>query len=67
MLMFINKQLKWIMLKQGFSKGSAGTVHLQCRRYRRWVPSPGQEDPLEKEIKPTPVFLPENPMGGGAW
>ena len=60
--MFINKQLKWIMLKQGFPKGSAGTAHLQCRRYRKRVPSLDQEDPLEKQMKPTPVFLPENSM-----
>ena len=24
-----------------------------------WVQSPGQENPLEKEWQPTPVFLPE--------
>ena len=26
----------------------------------------GQEDPLEKETQPTPVFLLENPMDTGA-
>ena len=26
-----------------------------------WVWSLGQEDPLEKEMQSTPVFLPENP------
>ena len=27
----------------------------------------GLEDPVEQEWQPTPVFLPENPMGGRAW
>ena len=31
------------------------------------VQSLGQEDPLEKEMATTPVFLPVNPMDGGAW
>ena len=28
-----------------------------------WVPSLGQEDPLEKEMEPTPVSLPEKSHG----
>ena len=40
-----------------------------------WVPSRGQEDPLEEDMATTPVFLPgehwrislENPMDTGAW
>ena len=31
------------------------------------VPSLGQEDPLEKEMQPTTVFLPGCPMERGAW
>ena len=34
-------------------------IRLQCR----WVRSLGQEDPLEKEWQPTPVFLPEKSHG----
>ena len=30
------------------------------------VPSMGQEDPLEKEIQPTPVLLPGKSHGGGS-
>ena len=32
-----------------------------------WVQSSGQEDPLEKEWQPTPVFLLENSIDRGAW
>ena len=32
-----------------------------------WVRSLGWEDPLEKEMAPTPVFLPRNPLDGGFW
>ena len=31
------------------------------------VQSLGQEDPLEKEMQPTPVFCLKNPMDRGAW
>ena len=31
-----------------------------------WVWSLGWEDPLEKEIQPTPVFLPGEFLGRGA-
>ena len=31
------------------------------------VGSLGQKDPLEKEIQPTPVFLPRKFMDRGAW
>ena len=31
------------------------------------VRSPGQEDPQEEEMQPTPVFLPGCPMDRGAW
>ena len=27
----------------------------------------GQEDPLEKEVQPSPVFLPRESMDRGAW
>ena len=30
-----------------------------------WVPSLGWEDPLEKEMQPTPVFLPGKFHGEG--
>ena len=29
--------------------------------------SPGQEDPLEKEVQPSPVFLPRESIHRGAW
>ena len=32
-----------------------------------WVQSLGWEDPLEKEMVHTPVFLPRNPMDRGVW
>ena len=32
-----------------------------------WVRSLGQEDPLEEEMQPAPVFLLENSMDRGAW
>ena len=32
-----------------------------------WVQSLGWEDPLEKKMATTPVFLPENPMGRETW
>ena len=32
-------------------------------RQEMWVQSLGQEDPLEKETQPTPVFLPGKPRG----
>ena len=31
------------------------------------VRSLGRKVPLEKEIRPTPVFLPKNPIQKGAW
>ena len=31
------------------------------------VQSLGWEDPLDKEMEPTPVFLLENPQDSGAW
>ena len=31
-----------------------------------WVQSLGQEDPLEKEMQPTPVFLPGKSHGQGS-
>ena len=31
------------------------------------VRSLGWKVPLEKEIRPTPVFLPKNPIQKGAW
>ena len=30
---------------------------------KMWVPSLGREDPLEKEMQPAPVFLPEESQG----
>ena len=32
-----------------------------------WVQSLGWEDPLEKEMATTQVFLPGKSMGSGAW
>ena len=32
-----------------------------------WVRSLGQEDPWRRKWQPTPIFLPKNPMDGGAW
>ena len=32
-----------------------------------WAQSLGWKDLLEKEMKPSPVFLPGEPMDGGAW
>ena len=36
----------------------AQTVKHLSAMQETWVPSPGWEDPLEKEMQPTPVFLP---------
>ena len=42
----------------GFSGGASGKEHAcQCRRHEMWVPSLGQEDPLERAWQPIPVFL----------
>ena len=38
-----------------------------CNAQEMWVQSLGQEDPLEKEMQPTSVFLPVKPMDRGAW
>ena len=32
-----------------------------------WVLSLGQKDPLKRKRQLTPVLLPENPIGRGAW
>ena len=32
-----------------------------------WVQSLGLEDPLEKEMEPAPLFLPEKSHDRGAW
>ena len=34
-----------------------------CNAQEMWVQSLGQEDPLEKEMQPTSVFLPVKPHG----
>ena len=34
---------------------------------KTWVPSLGQEDPLEKEMATTPVLLPGESLDRGAW
>ena len=40
----------------------------QCRKCQEmWVQSLGWEDPLEKEMATTQVFLPGKSMGSGAW
>lgn len=39
-------------------------IHLPMKKCNSW--SLGQEDHLRRERKPTPVFLPENPMNRGA-
>ena len=38
--------------------GSSVVKNLLAKQ-ETWVRSLGQEDPLEKEMEPTPVFLPE--------
>ena len=40
----------------GFLSGSV--VKNPSAMQETWVPSLGQEDPLEKEMQPVPVFLP---------
>ena len=46
----------------GFSGGASGKEHAcQCRRHEMWVPSLGQEDPLERAWQPIPVFLSRSP------
>ena len=35
--------------------------------WETWAQSLGWKDLLEKEMKPSPVFLPGEPMDGGAW
>jgi len=42
--------------------GKESSAKLETR-----VRSVSEEDPLEKKWQPTPVFLPENPMGRGDW
>ena len=44
------------MHPMGFSGGSVVKNHLPVQETQ--VPSLGQEDPLEKEMQPTPVSLP---------
>ena len=53
-------------VKLGFPGGSVGKEStFQCRRWRfsPWV----GKIPWRRAWQPTPVFLPENPMDGGAW
>ena len=48
-------ELQYMLLPRWYSgKESA----CQCKKCKREVRSLGQEDPLEKEWQPTPVFLP---------
>ena len=43
--------------------GSSGGKESACNDGDSVVPSLGQKDPLEKEMQPTPVFLPEKSHG----
>jgi len=46
-------------VKRGFSGGAGGKEpSCQCRRHETRVRSLGQEDPPEKRMAPTSVFLP---------
>ena len=45
----------------------AQTVKNLPKVQETWVQTLGQEDPLEREWLPTPVFLPGNPMDRRAW
>ena len=51
---------EWISFM--FKKISSGTSGKEpaweCRRYKMLFQSLGQEDPLEKGMQPTPIFLP---------
>ena len=49
---------------QGFSDGSVVKKPLTTQETQ--VRSLGSEEPLEKEMQPTPVFLLENPIDEGA-
>ena len=49
----------------GFPGGSA-VINLPAV-LELWVPSLSGEDALEKEMQPTPLFLPGKPMDRGAW
>ena len=51
-------QYSWVSL-------GAQTVKNLPAMQKTWVRS--QEDPLEKGMKPTPIFLPEKPMDRGPW
>ena len=48
-----------------FSGSSVVKNPLAVQETQVW--SLGQEDPLEKEVQPSPVFLPREPMDRGAW
>ena len=51
--------LNYYEVKRGFSGGTSGKeLTCQCRRHETWVQSLGQEDPLDKRMAPTSVFLP---------
>ena len=53
------------MTRPGFPGGASGK-EFACQRGRQ-KRSLGEQDPLEEEMAPTPVFLPGNPMDRGAW
>ena len=48
-----------------FSGSSVVKNPLAVQETQVW--SLGQEDPLEKEVQPSPVFLPRERMDRGAW
>ena len=55
-IFLIGPQFLHLKPKKGFPGGSVVKNHLL--RQETWIRSLGQEDPLEKEWQPTPVFLP---------
>ena len=48
-------------MSQGFSGGAVVTKPLPMQEM--WVPSRGQEDPLEEGMQPPPVLLPAESLG----
>ena len=56
-------EMPWIVAPEvkGFPGGSV--VKNQSAKQEIWVQSLGQEDPLEKKMQPTPVFLPGKSHG----
>ena len=56
----IRNETRCLLLSLLFNKGFTGGSMIKNlpAKQEMWVQSLGQEDPLEKEMQPTPVFLP---------